>query len=309
MSKEKTHPTDALLIKTIDRELSPSRRMAVRRHLTACEECRLRFNAFEAAALDSATIWRNRARNDRLAVDALRGRLQKRMVEARSEWDRSFRFRVRRIVGSVPVVVRAGLSVLLVAVGFWFVRSAGVGVPMAGAGTQSLPIGYLTPGATANVTVADLCSGSEPTEAIVPLAVRQRVLQQYRMEHVPVAEYELDYLITPELGGIGDARNLWPERYDSGLWNARVKDDLEELLSGLVCSGSIDLAVAQREIATNWIEAYKRHFKTDRPVSRRAGVDDEPVRFDSPPAPVASALLSLARPRFGISTTSRGSHS
>ena len=61
------------------------------------------------------------------------------------------------------------------------------------------------------------------------------------MEGVPAHEYELDYLITPELGGSGDRRNLWPERYGARVWNARVKDELEQLLPQLVCRGEVDL--------------------------------------------------------------------
>ena len=86
------------------------------------------------------------------------------------------------------------------------------------------------------------------------------------MEHVPAREYELDYLITPELGGSDDRRNLWPERYSSGQWNARVKDELEQLLPRLVCAGTLPLATAQREMATDWVAAYKKYFHTDRPL-------------------------------------------
>ena len=99
------------------------------------------------------------------------------------------------------------------------------------------------------------------------------------MEGVPEQEYELDYLITPELGGTSDPHNLWPERYASGPWNARVKDDLERLLPQLVCQGSVDLTTAQRAIADNWIAAYKRYLRTDRPLARRAGaIDDDDQR-------------------------------
>jgi len=38
--------------------------------------------------------------------------------------------------------------------------------------------------------------------------------------------YEVDYLITPELGGATDIRNLWP--YGDTVWNAHVKDQLED---------------------------------------------------------------------------------
>jgi len=51
-----------------------------------------------------------------------------------------------------------------------------------------------------------------------------------------------------------------------------VKDELEGLLPTLVCRGAVDLATAQREIAANWIAAYKKYFHTDRPVIAEAGV-------------------------------------
>jgi hypothetical protein len=86
---------------------------------------------------------------------------------------------------------------------------------------------------------------------------------------VPSHEYELDYLITPELGGSADRENLWPERYTSRTWNARVKDELEEMLPRLVCTGNVSLAAAQRDIATDWIAAYKKYFRTERPLGVR----------------------------------------
>ena len=102
--------------------------------------------------------------------------------------------------------------------------------------------------------------------------VRRQVLRDYGMEQVPAEEYELDYLITPELGGIPDRRNLWPERYGSRSWNAYAKDALEHVLPQLVCSGRIDLATARREMASNWIAAYKKYLATERPVQLHARV-------------------------------------
>jgi hypothetical protein len=86
------------------------------------------------------------------------------------------------------------------------------------------------------------------------------------MEQVPPTDYELDYLITPELGGVADARNLWPQPFARTPWNAYVKDELERLLHQRVCEGQIGLAAAQREMASDWIAAYKRHFKTSAPL-------------------------------------------
>jgi hypothetical protein len=45
-----------------------------------------------------------------------------------------------------------------------------------------------------------------------------------------------------------------------------VKDELERLFHRLVCDGKIELATAQREIASDWISAYKRYFNTNAPL-------------------------------------------
>ncbi len=50
-----------------------------------------------------------------------------------------------------------------------------------------------------------------------------------------------------------------PESYRT-VWNAHVKDRLEDRLHALVVSGKLDLQTAQREIATDWIAAYKKYI-------------------------------------------------
>jgi hypothetical protein len=60
-------------------------------------------------------------------------------------------------------------------------------------------------------------------------------------------------------------RNLWPHSH-STVWSARVKDALEDRLREMVCEGDLDLTEAQREIATDWISAYKKYFHTDEPL-------------------------------------------
>ena len=52
-----------------------------------------------------------------------------------------------------------------------------------------------------------------------------------------------------------------------------MKDALEEHLHQMVCSGQLDLSTAQRDIATDWIAAYKKYFHTDRPLSLRSHLD------------------------------------
>jgi hypothetical protein len=84
--------------------------------------------------------------------------------------------------------------------------------------------------------------------------------------------YEVDYLITPELGGTTDIRNLWPEPYYDTAWNAHVKDQLEERLHEMVCRGDVDLATAQQDISKDWIAAYRKYFHTDHPIADKTSL-------------------------------------
>ena len=61
MSNSRTHPADTTLILALDRELSLARRMALDRHLMACEACRSRFEAFEEAAREAVRVCRDDA--------------------------------------------------------------------------------------------------------------------------------------------------------------------------------------------------------------------------------------------------------
>jgi hypothetical protein len=131
-------------------------------------------------------------------------------------------------------------------------------------GDRAIPSASLTPGETRPVRVSDICSVHPPEARTIPASVRQEVFERYGISPAKPDAYEIDYLITPELGGADSIDNLWPEPYASA-WNAHVKDALEERLHGMVCSGQIDLATAQREIAADWIGAYKKYFHTNRP--------------------------------------------
>jgi hypothetical protein len=49
-------------------------------------------------------------------------------------------------------------------------------------------------------------------------------------------------------------------------WNSYVKDALERKLYKLVCAGQLDLKTAQRGIASDWIEAYKKYVRMKPPA-------------------------------------------
>jgi hypothetical protein len=143
--------------------------------------------------------------------------------------------------------------------------------------SRLVPDTVLTPGVAAAVDVAALCAAPEGNPPAIEPAVARRVFEYYGIRNPTPRSYELDYLITPALGGVADSRNLWPQPYAEGEWNSRVKDALEDRLRAMVCAGSMDLASAQREIARDWIAAYRKHFRTDRPLlAHLAFVKDQP---------------------------------
>jgi hypothetical protein len=131
----------------------------------------------------------------------------------------------------------------------------------------------LTPGATLPISITQVCAASSdrPVPA-VPVSLQRKVLAMYGISGTAPDAYEVDYLITPELGGATDIRNLWPEPYYDTAWNAHVKDQLEERLHEMVCHGDVDLATAQQDISRDWIAAYRKYFHTDRPIADHASL-------------------------------------
>jgi hypothetical protein len=74
------------------------------------------------------------------------------------------------------------------------------------------------------------------------------------------SDYELDHLISIELGGNPtDPNNLWPEPWN-GPQGAHIKDAIETHLKHLVCKRQITLLEAQTAIRTDWIAAYKKYI-------------------------------------------------
>ncbi len=139
-----------------------------------------------------------------------------------------------------------------------------------GTGFRSVPVSFpepsLTPGAIATNNRDQICASSEPKNRAVPVSLQHKVFEEYGIPSAEPRAYEVDYLITPALGGSDDIRNLWPQSYSSAVWNARVKDALEDRLHAMVCEGGLDLVAAQHDISSDWIAAYKKYFHTDEPL-------------------------------------------
>jgi hypothetical protein len=129
-----------------------------------------------------------------------------------------------------------------------------------------IPRRDLTPGAVRFIDRADACLLSDNVPGILDTLKRQ-VLKEYGISEARADAYEIDFLITPALGGSESLRNLWPEPYFHTNWNAHVKDALEDHFHTMVCSGKMDLPTAQREIAQNWVAAYQKYFHTKAPLA------------------------------------------
>jgi hypothetical protein len=120
--------------------------------------------------------------------------------------------------------------------------------------TQSgLPDASCTPGAIfPNVATAQVCArGYAQSVRNVPQSEKDQVYAEYGVTSQPTGAYEVDHLISLELGGSNDIANLWPEPY-TGPYNAHMKDKVENYLHNQVCSGNITLREAQIEIVKNW---------------------------------------------------------
>ena|SRR5579862_1621100 len=286
------HLSDQEILLYADGEIPQNDAARVREHLTACWNCRARSMELEGAIADFVQIHRSRVDAHKPHADGLRSSLKAQLAAAAAA-EKSPRIRLFPI----PFWQQAACAVialLLVAAGMWRAHAGPSGSrnSIDAAVATVLPDRSLTPGYTRPVKVSELCGSRHwDTPASRDVSMQRKVFGEYRLPVSTSKSYELDYLITPELGGADDARNLWPEPYGSE-WNAHVKDQLEDRLHTMVCDGQIDLATAQKDIATNWIAAYKRYFHTETPLANPE--DGMPTRAKS------SERITLLAGRFGI---------
>jgi hypothetical protein len=125
----------------------------------------------------------------------------------------------------------------------------------------AMPNVHRTPGDSfAGATAAQVCTtGWASAHRHVTAEQYHQVYAAYGIRYPePSGTYELDHLIPLEIGGDNANANLWPEPA-SPTPGYHQKDELENALHHLVCSGELALGVAQHSISVNWYAAYRRY--------------------------------------------------
>lgn len=129
---------------------------------------------------------------------------------------------------------------------------------------MAVPRQDLTPGLARQMTAQQTCAVKWGRDARhVSTATKKKVCLAYGISTgCPGKDWELDHLISREIAGADDPKNLWPQP----IAEARQKDRLENALHRDVCAGKITLAEAQREISIDWRAAYQKYFPKVQPA-------------------------------------------
>lgn len=107
-----------------------------------------------------------------------------------------------------------------------------------------------------NVTKEEICkSGYTSTVRNVPQSVKEDVYAAYGITSHQPGQYEVDHLVSLELGGSNDISNLWPQPAEPKP-GCHEKDVVENHLHDQVCAGAMSLEQAQIKISTDWLAVY-----------------------------------------------------
>jgi hypothetical protein len=271
---DRWHPSDQELLLAADGELATRLAARIRTHLADCWDCRVRMAEIEGTMGDFVRAHQHSFDSKLPPIAGARARLRARLAESardpRSQgwFHRLLESHPRSLAYACAVAVILALTTSAV---YWQTVNHGFDLRV---GMGLLPNQSLTPGATRPVTLGDLCSANhDEVVRSVSDTLQRRVFQEYGIRDKHSERYEVDYLITPGLGGADDLKNLWPEPRYNTRWNSFVKDQLEDYLHQSVCGGKLSLETAQRDVAGDWISAYKKYFHTEEPLSRSSALD------------------------------------
>jgi hypothetical protein len=136
------------------------------------------------------------------------------------------------------------------------------------------PIPSITPGAinpeiTQENIHETICSPNWSTKSERPPSnytnrLKREGFEEYNDTDRDMRDYEEDHLIPLEIGGNPtDPKNLWPEPFQTSIpdGGAHDKDKVENYLHEQICRNGMNLAEAQKAIATDWYQIYVDKIK------------------------------------------------
>lgn len=116
-----------------------------------------------------------------------------------------------------------------------------------------LPDAACTPGAIyPNATKNQICVlGYSRRVRRVRSSTKRLVFAEYGISSHSAGQYEVDHLVSLEVGGSNAIANLWPEPANPRP-GFHEKDRVENYLHAQICRGKLNLGQAQRQEASNW---------------------------------------------------------
>lgn len=260
---DRSHVSDEDVLLFADGELTPKRAAEIGQHFEMCWECRTRLTDLQNTIGEFIHLQQSRFAGTIPPVDGPLAHLKAKLNVLRLKSGSGNGFRIRNLG------LMSGLAAVLSCVLLFAVQHVYRKPHVIEGAYLSEPIAKITPGEAVRLPLRQVCSdNSSGATPRVPASLRKQVFEEYGLHGARQQDFEVDYLITRDLGGAESLRNLWPEPYGNTVWNAHVKDQLETRLRDLVCSGNLDLNTAQYDLASDWIAAYKKYFKTETPVSQ-----------------------------------------
>lgn len=265
------HISDETLLLMMDGELPDHQAAAAMKHLEQCPECRQRRDVF-TGLLAEVTVLEPQVAPPETAREGLAQRIAVTAEARRPAWLHP------RLLMKVAAVLLLGVGALV----YRHFSTLPQNPMVSYEDTGPKPNHSITPGSVRNAELSELCiMPDDDLDPVVTPEKKRAVFAAYGLDDRASRAYQVDYLINPQLGGNDEFQNLWPEPYHATVWNAPAKDALETRLHGMVCSGQISLEEAQREIATDWIGAYKKIFHADRPVRVQAAMESQSESSDA----------------------------
>jgi hypothetical protein len=193
MRYEEFHISDRNLLLSVDGEISKRRMAKIREHLAACWACRARMKKLENTVTDFVTICHQNLDLQLPASTGPRALLRAQLARLAEESYPDPR----------PQFVRSLFQLGRLPSGLEFGKLSAEPV--------FSPDPRKTPGMTSALTQWQVCRQETAEVRSIPASMGKEVFEKYGIVAPPPRAYELDFLISPELGGAEDVRNLWPQ--------------------------------------------------------------------------------------------------